>query len=1232
MSGRRLGAGGCRQGKAEMRADTDGMIAITGMAVRLPGAEDVGGYWEVLRQGKDCITRRDKSELAAGGADADLVLNPGFVPAMGVLPTARRFDWQYFGYSRAEAARIDPQQRIFLECAVQAMDDAGIDPTRFPGWIGVYAGSNNSDVMVSDLDDNASPLERGLGKGNDFVATRVAYKLGLRGPALTVQTACSTSLTAVHLAVQSLQLFECDAALAGGVGLAGLGTSGYLYQEGSVMSQDGYCRPFDARASGMVPGEGAGIVVLRRLDDALSDGDQIMAVIRGTAINNDGDAKAGFAAPSVSGQRDVILLAQRAAGVDAIDIDYVEAHGTATPIGDPVEVQALTDAFRQSANATGWCWLGAVKGNIGHTGAAAGVAGLVKTALMLDHRELVPTPHFTEPNPLMRIEDTPFQICSRRRPWPDRGLPLAAVSAFGVGGTNAHVIVQGPPERDHHRPGARPCVIGLSARSPGALDRMRASLASHLGDHDELQLAAVSLTLARRRQYGLRLSVVAQGASEAASQLRGARPADDKPIGRVAFIFPGHGTLTDAAGAAAYRLLSGFRGYFDELAGEFRWAHQLDLSPVVTNGGGDRQWFSDLVNQQCGLVTLGYALGRQLLDWGITPFGLLGNSIGEYTAAMLAGLWSPAEAARLVFERARSAQHVAPGRMVAIRAGTDEVADRIRPESGVGIAVAGPGMTVLSGPELSVDELLAAGMFDGLDLRIVDAPAAAHCEAMRPAAEVLASLAGQVRTDEPRFALVSNLTGGWAEVHALRTPGYWADQMCHTVQLEAAIGTLLTAGCDTVIEVGPGTSMCGAARRHDGWNARMSAVPMLGQAKDGERGLLRTVGGLWARGAEIDLAELLGQVKPVICALPPYSFDSRDPRSAPVPGPASAPKPGSARRAVRPRRRAALPASPGVTATGLEGLWCQALGVRSAAEDDDFLALGGESLTAVNLVHQVRDQLGATFTVADFLRKPTFGRLRELAGDARTADRPPAEAGLVPLRPSHSGRPVFFTADGTGTASTYLTLAGLLDCGRPLFGLEHDRRAAVFPRIERIAARHVAAVKGAQPEGPYTIVGWSFGAVVGHEMACQLTEAGDRVDTLLCLDGHVPRPRRLATWSDPAMIATVLRLHVDLMRRAGPLGDQVAAAPFLRRELARNARAILAYQPRPVPCAAVVFKAGAADSEIVALMRDLGGVYADLRIVTADGDHWSMLAQPQAAALAMKLRAELLTRDSNLNS
>ncbi len=1219
-----------------MSVPTENAVAVVGMACRLPGADDTDRYWAALTGGVDGISRFTPKWLLAQGADPEYVRRENFVPAMGVITGSRRFDWPYFRYSRAEAAAMDPQQRVFLECATTAVDDAGIDPTRFPGRIGVYAGA---DRVGRRADGSLSELALYIGQEKDFLATRVAYKLGLRGPALTVQTACSTSLTAVHLAARALAGGECDAALAGGVTVMPRGEWGYLFEQGGILSPDGRCRPFDEQAGGTVPAEGVAVVVLKRLADALRDGDRIAGVIAGTAINNDGSDKMAYTAPSVPGQSEVIRAAQRIAGIDPADIDYVEAHGTATRLGDPIEVEALTDVFRDSAGTTGQCLLGAVKGNIGHTGVVAGVAGLIKTVLMLERGQIVPTAHFTGPNPLLELETSPFRIAAANEPWPDRGTRLAAVSSFGVGGTNAHVLLQGAPSRAPRkgRPGFRP--LTLSAASPDALGRLAGALADRLEaaapGKAAPTLAEVSRTLAERRVHRHRKALVAADPAAAARLLRGAAQPGPPPrkLGKVAFLFPGQGTLRHGAGTAAYQLLPGFRAEFDEIRKGVRDAHDIDLTPVVTDPA-DQDWFADTVHQQLGLFALGYAFGRQLQAWNIRPAAMLGNSIGEYVAAALAGVWAPQDAADLVHRRARAMWDTEPGRMVSVAASADEVVPRLPGDGEVTVAVEATGSVVLSGPEAAMTELLAGDRLAGLGTTLIHTRRAFHSKAMDGAAEEVRAAISSMPVRPPRQPLISGTTGRRADPQEVTDPGYWAAQLRRPVLLGEAMSTLLGSGCTTYVELGPGSSMIGGLRRTPGWDSSFTAVPLTSRREDpAEAGLLRALATLWELGADRALEDVLdtapgaGEERPSRCSLPGYQFLGEDPEQAdealppaPVapraPASVSAPSPASSP-ARRPDTRAVL-----------AELWCRTLGVPVALDDDSFFALGGESLMAVTLTAQVRELTGCVLSVTDFSRAPSFGRLVETVERQSPARPAPAATGTLPvpgvatLAEGGPGRPVFLVADATGTALPYRELAALLAPlaeDRPVLGLE-DPGGPRTRTIPAIAADHVTALLRTQPEGPYTLGGWSFGAVVAHEMAYRLARLGKRVDLLVCLDGFVPDTGGLPVSFAPEFLRAGLRSQAEALLGIGPMGRRLGRSTALRRQFVANQATLLRYRPRPVACPVVLFKASSGPAEADRLRGRLSGLYGDgIRVEPVGGDHWSMLTGPYAGDLALKL-------------
>jgi len=634
-------------------------IAIIGMAGRFPGAADLDQLWRRLCHGAELISFFSPAELTAAGVGEHLAADPAYVPAAGVLDGIEDFDADYFACSPREAMLMDPQQRVFLECAALALLDAGCDPARFPGRIGVFGGASAGSYLPNHLQrrpdvlDAVDPFAVQLGNDRDFLATRVSYKLGLRGPSMSVGTACSTSLVAVHLAGQALLTGDADVALAGGVSIRTPQRRGYLHRAGGMMSPDGHCRAFDRRADGTVGGSGAGVVVLKRLGEALLDGDHIHAVVKASAVNNDGAAKAGFTAPSPDGQAEVIAEALAMAGVEPGTIGYVEAHGTGTPMGDPIEVAALSQAF--DGVAPGSCALGSIKTNLGHLDVAAGIAGLIKAVYAVRDGLLPPSLHYTEPNPDIDFAAGPFRVNQRLRPWPARPGPRrAGVSSFGVGGTNAHVIVeQPPPVPPRPAPTRRHELLVFSAGSPAALDEMRAGLARHLAAHPDEDLADVAYTLrVGRRIMPYRSAVVCPRDADPARLLAEGEAATgqvppERPETPVFLLFPGAGARRPGLGRELYRAEPGFRRAVDELAALFRPELGADLAAALS----EPQATVPPALAEATLFAVEYALARHWLSWGLRPAGLLGHGVGEWVAACLAGVFTLEDTVALVAAR-----------------------------------------------------------------------------------------------------------------------------------------------------------------------------------------------------------------------------------------------------------------------------------------------------------------------------------------------------------------------------------------------------------------------------------------------------------------------------------------------------------------------------------------------------------------------------------------------------
>ncbi|HEY3572046.1 MAG TPA: amino acid adenylation domain-containing protein [Thermoanaerobaculia bacterium] len=925
-----------------------GGIAIVGMAGRFPKARDLETFWRNLRDGVEAVSFFSDDELAAAGVMAEELAHPKLVKARGVLEDEALFDADFFEVSPRQAELMDPQLRCFLECSWEALESAGYDPARFPGQIGVYGGSTLSSYLLHNLLSNQDLLQDVgsyqalIATDRDFLTTQVSYKLNLRGPSLTVQTACSTSLVATHLACLALLAGECDMALAGGVSVKVPQVTGYIYQEGGLDSSDGHCRSFDARADGSVYGGGVGVVVLKRLEDALADGDTIHAVILGSAINNDGSAKVGYTAPSIEGQSRAIADAQAAAGIAPETIGYVECHGSGTALGDPIEVSALTRAFATSER--GYCPIGSVKSSIGHLGAAAGVAGLIKAVLALEHREIPPSLNFETPNPRIDFASSPFYVNDRLAEWPARIEPRrAGVSSFGLGGTNAHVVLEEAPPPAPTGPAAPWQLLVLSARTETALDAATDRLAEWLERHPEADLADVAHTLqVGRKEFAWRRTLVCRDVAEARQALAGRDPGALRTAwtgggGRtpVAFLLPGVGDHYPGMARGLYESEPVFRRELDRCLDLLRERSGEDLREVIfsgdraTEGGLDlrrllgrggqeskaARRLSRTIFAQPAVFAVEYALAKLWESWGVAPAALLGYSLGEYTAACLAGVFSLEDALTLVAERARWIEELPAGDMLAVSLPEAEVRPRLSGDLGFA-AANGPQLTVVSGPPEQVAALAGALAAEGVACRPLPTTHAFHSTMMAPLAGRLTELARTIRLSAPRIPCLSNVTGTWLTAEEATDPGYWARHLCGTVRFSEALEELWKQPSRVLLEVGPGQGLSALALQHPSADGRL-ALPSLPHAHEGRPDaafLTEALGRLWLAGVEIDWRGVHGGARRRL-PLPTYPFERRrfwiEPNLDPplVRGGVS-PRRREAWLQVPAWRRAALPAGP----------------------------------------------------------------------------------------------------------------------------------------------------------------------------------------------------------------------------------------------------------------------------------------------------------------------------------
>jgi amino acid adenylation domain-containing protein len=875
--------------------ETEGRIAIIGISGRFPGAPDIATFWRNVRKGVESVTFFTDDQLE-DGADPAMRASASYVRARPVLAGVDQFDAGFFDMRDREAALTDPQHRVFLECAWEVLEDAGHDPAAYRGAIGVFAGCSMNTYFLNNvcrdrqvIDDFTGAFQVGeypvlLGAGREFLATRASYKLDLRGPSLTVQTACSTSLVAVAQACQSLLLYQSDMALAGGASISFPQKRGYLHQEGGMVSADGHCRPFDASASGTIFGSGVGVVLLKRLEDAIADGDHVYAVILGCGLSNDGSRKVGFTAPSIDGQVAAIEQALAQAGVAAESIGYVECHGTATPMGDPIEVAALTKAFRKSSEAQNYCAIGSVKGNIGHLDAAAGVAGLIKTALMLHHREFVPSLNFENSNPHIAFQGGPFFVNTALAPWADAvEARRAGVTSLGVGGTNAHIVLEEPPGSIAANAFSRPELLVLAARSPAAVEQMRVRLAGHLAANPNTPLADVAFTLQRgRRHFPHRFAVACRNLAAAQVLLSGP-PSPRVSLGEapaappsVAFMFPGQGAQYVGMAHGLYRRFATFRAELERCA-EILAAEDIDLIGTLY-GPSDASQPERLARTefaQPAVFSVSYSLARLWQSWGVNPETYIGHSVGEFVAACLAGVFTLPDALHLVAARGRLMQKLPSGGMLSVRLSEAAVQPLIDGEMALA-AINSPTNVVLSGP-LEVLHATARKLeARGTAHRFLHTSHAFHSPMMDPIIGSFTERFAGITLRKPARPYVSSVTGDWIRSEEATSPGYWGRQAREPVRFAAAIKTLTASAALILLEVGPGNSLSTLAiqtARHLA-DRIFASLPEAGAESADEETVLSGLGKLWVNGVAPDWSRIEDGPRSRV-SLPTYPFERR---------------------------------------------------------------------------------------------------------------------------------------------------------------------------------------------------------------------------------------------------------------------------------------------------------------------------------------------------------------------
>lgn len=990
--------------------DPNDKIAVIGMACKFPGADDPEEFWNNLVRGQETLTHFSDEEIRkVEPYFEELKNNPDYVRVRGAIRDVDKFDAAFFGITPKEATETDPQQRVWLETAWKALEHAGCDPFSYSGAIGVFGGGGISSYLINNIlrdpkrmdnyfrPDFGSSTQMILGNDTSYITTKTAYHFNLKGPAVYVQTACSTSLVAIVLACQSLYSLESDICLAGGVRISVPQERGYLYQEGTIVSPDGHCRPFDEKAQGMVGSNGVGIVVLKRFEDAVRDNDTIYALVSGWAVNNDGSNKVSFTAPSVDGQAEVIMMAQSMAEVSPEEIAYVETHGTATKIGDPIEVAGLTKAFTSKTSKRQFCGLGSVKSNIGHADAAAGVASFIKTCLSAYHRTIPPSLHFQRPNPHIDFTNSPFYVLNELKSWSGEKPLVMGVSSFGIGGTNAHVIVE---QYQTHEVKAEvsdnwPELLVLSARSENSLEQRKIDLKEFLRNNMNLSIKDVAYTLALgRNQMPLRSYAVASNLTEITADKLFTDNKTPGNISKIAFMFPGQGAQYVNMGLNLYQNIANFREILDECFGIYENETGEDLKSILFNSMHQADSDARLASTdiaQPSLFIVEFALAKALEHFGIKPDYLIGHSIGEYVAACLSGVFDLKTALRIVIKRGQLMRKMPGGKMLAVRSEISRLIEISNDLFEIAAHNASESCTISFEAE-NEEKVKAILSESSISFVPLNTSHAFHSKAFDP---ILADFRDYINTfnlKKPEIPFISCLTGNFITDEDAISGAYWAKQLRNTVRFREGLSKIAGIEDSIFLEVGPNTHLGSIARQSKEITNKKLIISTLGKSDstDERYKVIEALGNMFNLGFAIDFTKLQNSNSFRKIGLPTYPFERNSYwiafeqsqtslQSRPLPGetlgydsnpdhnvPDALKQSGNIQEDVD------------KTSMRIEQVWSTLMGRDNIGLDDDFFEIGGQSLLALQILSGIREEFGHKVSVQEFLDNSTIRKLAVL--------------------------------------------------------------------------------------------------------------------------------------------------------------------------------------------------------------------------------------------------------------
>jgi acyl transferase domain-containing protein/pimeloyl-ACP methyl ester carboxylesterase len=1115
---------------------TNDKIAVIGMSGRFPGSNNIDEFWKNLIEGKETIKTLSDDELSKYEFNFhDLKENPNFVRKRGVLEDIDKFDAAFFGFTPKEAALTDPQHRVWLETAWDAFENAGIDPFSYEGAIGVYAGSFINTYMHNNILRDREKLENfirlrstdsfQLMTGNDgaFLPTKTAYKFNLKGPAINVQTACSTSLVAIIQACQSLFSYESDVCLAGGVCILTPQESGYLYQEGAIPSPDGHCRPFDKEAKGTVFSNGVGIVVLKRLEDALNDGDRIYSVVSGWGLNNDGSKKVSYTAPGKDGQAEAIMMAHKFAEIQPEDIGYIEAHGTGTKLGDPVEISALTKAFNGYGKKQ-FCGIGSIKSNIGHTDAAAGVASFIKSSLAVYHRQIPPSINFSEPNPYIDFSDSPFYVLTELKEWTEPRPLIIGVSSFGIGGTNSHVVIEEPP-----RPTLKeepdmvwPQLITVSAKTETALTQRKKDLIHYVSTNQTPNLRELGSTLIFRRNHMPYRSFVAVSTMEqlttSIDQFSDGKAEDSSST--LTFVFPGQGAQYVNMGKSLYDKLPEFRKVMQECFGQFKAETGMDLEDFVfatENLETAEQKLAQTQFTQPALFIIEYALAKVLVDLGIVPNNLIGHSIGEYAAACISGVFDLKTALKVVIKRGELMQSMPTGKMLAVRCSKEALLKLSSPLFEIAAENTGAACTISlkHGNLEEVKKLLESNEITSVTLNTSHA---FHSEVFDSILDEFARYINQFRLRPPQIPFISCLTGEFITSDEATSGNYWANQLRHTVLFAKGISTICVNEDTFFLEVGPNTHLSSFVRVNKQVRNKARVISTLGKPDPHPDDLYKIVnafGSLWNNGYSLPFKNIYSYKNAYHATLPSYPFERKRywvdyfPQDTHLEG-----KPATISLEIEEAKTSSSSSEESSTIPEIRRMLSDQSGFayEDIKPEVQFQSFGFDSLFfaqfARNLekkykvpiaFRQLIGELTNIHILADYIEQNTKKGRQGIHPDtiASNADN------LLVVQPDGTETPLILVHGDN--ANNFFPR--FFEGERPIYSFLHlgaDGFKNPHKDTRKMANAYVERLLKIQPQGPYILCGFSYGGILAYEMATILQSRSQEVNKLIIIDTKNP--------------------------------------------------------------------------------------------------------------------------------